>query len=410
MRASSPEGIAGIALAAAVLIAAHGVAAPPGAAEAYARTAQEQAAAPDAIVAAEVAVSNSEARLHVERADGETLTVALSGGRVLVDGRDVGGYSPGDELDRSWRALLRAAIDTPPEELAVLLSAWPPPAGSAGEAIAATFAARVGPGTPAAPPATAEAADSIERLQARFEALERMLRELESPAAPAGAGPPAGVRGRPAPGHGPGFFGRIAEGFAGLVSTLVGYGLMLAIGCTLVYFGRRYVEGVADTVRHAAVRSGIVGLAATVLVLPAFAVGAVALAISVVGIPLLLVWVPVFPVAVVATLVFGFIGVAHAAGEAMAERRLHGAEWLRANSYYFIATGLALLAAAFVAACVAHMAGPWLEFARAILLVIGVIVTWIAFTLGFGAVLLSRIGTRPVRSGPDAGLSLPFDE
>jgi len=91
-----------------------------------------------------------------------------------------------------------------------------------------------------------------------------------------------------------------------------------------------------------------------------------------------------------------FIGVAHAAGESWAEHKYAGAEWVsRANSYYFIATGLALLSALFIAAHVITMAGPWLGFINNILNFFGIMLTWAAVTTGFGAVLISRGGKRP---------------
>ena len=73
-------------------------------------------------------------------------------------------------------------------------------------------------------------------------------------------------------------------------------------------------------------------------------------------------------------------------------------DWFqRGNSYYFLMTGLGLLMALFIAAQVVSMAGPWLGFFRGALTALGVVVTWAAVSIGFGAVLLSRGGTRPVR-------------
>ncbi|HEY0305045.1 MAG TPA: hypothetical protein VGC44_08725, partial [Longimicrobiales bacterium] len=43
-----------------------------------------------------------------------------------------------------------------------------------------------------------------------------------------------------------------------------------------------------------------------------------------------------------------------------------------------------------------HMAGPWLDFIKGLLFFFGVVLTWAAATVGFGAVLISRGGSRPV--------------
>ncbi len=118
---------------------------------------------------------------------------------------------------------------------------------------------------------------------------------------------------------------------------------------------------------------------------------------SIVGIPLLLVFAPLFPVAVLLAAVGGYLAVAHGAGEALAERRFTGTDWFtRANSYYYVITGVGLLLMFFLAAHVVSMAGPWLGFLEGLLKFVAVMLTWAAFTVGFGAFLISRGGTRPV--------------
>ena len=161
------------------------------------------------------------------------------------------------------------------------------------------------------------------------------------------------------------------------------------------------LEGIADTARNATLRSGLVGLAGGFLLVPAFILGTLALAISIVGIPLLLVWLPGFWVAAVLAAVGGLLAVAHGAGEAFAERRFSGTEWFtRANSYYYVLTGVGLLLALYIAASVVSMAGPWLGFLEGLLRFMAVMVTVIAGCIGFGAVLISRAGRRPVRPDP----------
>jgi hypothetical protein len=46
------------------------------------------------------------------------------------------------------------------------------------------------------------------------------------------------------------------------------------------------------------------------------------------------------------------------------------------------------------------MAGPWLGFIRGLLFFVGSVTTWAAITIGFGAALVSRGGSRPVRPPP----------
>lgn len=388
-----------------------------------ARSESEQAA-PARVVSSEISLSRRDAALKLELAGGETLELAVRDGSVVSAGRTLGEAQRDGELDRSWRALLDRAIDAPTDELAALLTDWEPPTAEPGPAMAATITSFLGGAQQPAvldPAVTQEEAtaqeeaeaelidpqmsDSVERLVARIGELERLVEDQ----------PPVPTRvQRPAPRRGIDWFGpfrNIARGVAGILSILVTYTVLFGIGFAVVFFGgRRYIEGVADTARLSTTRSLLVGLAATFLLVPAFILGIIALAVSIVGIPGLLVWIPLFPVASALAILLGYLGVAHAAGEALAERRFYASDWFqRGNSYYFLMSGLALLMSLFLAAQVVAMAGPWLGFFRGLLTVLGVCVTWAALSIGLGAVLMSRAGTRPVRASPTTEPE-PFEE
>jgi hypothetical protein len=352
------------------------------------------------VVSSEVEISREAATLRLGLESGRTVALALRNGRVVVDGRDIGAAPRGGELDRAWRALLNEAIDTPSGEVGGLLSAWSPPATEAASALHAELDAVFGAPAPVTTPAAAAPSadalsDSLTRMRERIQMLESTVAELES-APPAPVRAPAGRTTRGTPWWNP--MRHVWRGVAGVFSVVVTYAVLFAIAVVAIFFGaRRYIEAVADTARRATVRAGLVGLAGTFLIVPVFILGIIALAISIVGIPALLVWIPVFPVAVVAAALLGYFAVAHAAGESLAERRFSTEAWFeRGNSYYFILSGMVLLMALFVAGHVVQMAGPWLGFVRGMLMFLGGIVTWAAVTVGFGAVLISRAGTRPL--------------
>src|SRR5690606_27190283 len=105
----------------------------------------------------------------------------------------------------------------------------------------------------------------------------------------------------------PGVLDRVGGALGKLVSLLLTYGVLVGLGFAAVFFGRRYLEGVADTARRATLRSGLVGMATLFLLVPAFILGGLALAISIVGIPALVLWLPLFPAAAGAALVFGYL-------------------------------------------------------------------------------------------------------
>ena len=189
------------------------------------------------------------------------------------------------------------------------------------------------------------------------------------------------------------WFGPIWRGMAGIFSTLMFALLIGGIGAALIFFGRPYLETVSDTVRGSGIRSAGTGLAAAFLAIPAFVVLIVALAVSIIGIPLLAVAVPLYPLALFAGAVFGLLAVAHALGERAAEQSGDRFDFRRRNSYAYLFTGLALMLAPILAAHILGMTG-FLGFFGTMLKILTWIAIWIAGTVGFGAVILSRAGTR----------------
>ena len=409
-------------------------------------SAQEQGPPGSPILSSDISLSRASAELRLDLEGGRSLSLLLDEeGRVRLNGDQIGTYSSRDALDQSWRELLQRAMDAPTGTLAGVLRRWEPPADASGvarrldreleAAVAATPRLATDqaqdPGEATDP--DAYMSDSITRLNERIRDLERLIEageigDLErliedgelDPELMADLPELRGVRDeirsqlqteireelrrelranrRDFNGPWDGAFRHITRGIGGVFSTLMVYAILVGLGFLAVFFGRSYLEGIADTARHATLRSGLVGLAGGFLLGPAFILGTLALAISIVGIPLLLVWLPGFWVAAVLAAVGGFLAVAHGAGEAFAERRFTGTEWFtRANSYYYVMTGVGLLLVLYLAASVITMAGPWLGFIEGLLRFMAVMVTVIASLIGFGAALLSRGGTRPVR-------------
>jgi hypothetical protein len=214
------------------------------------------------------------------------------------------------------------------------------------------------------------------------QATERIGREAGAAARDAGRGDRTRSRRDP-----------IRRGFAGIVSTLA-LGLVLAgIGATLVFYGRTYLETVSDTARSSVTRAGLTGLAATFLVLPVFVILIVALAVSIIGIPFLLFAIPLYPLALFGAGVFGLLGVAHAIGERTAEQSRDSFDMRHRNAYSYLFTGLGMLLLPLLAAHLIGMTG-FLGFIGTLLRGVTWAVIWVAATVGFGAVILSRGGTR----------------
>jgi cytoskeletal protein CcmA (bactofilin family) len=189
------------------------------------------------------------------------------------------------------------------------------------------------------------------------------------------------------------WFDPIQRGLAGVISTLALGVVLGGIGALLIFYARPYLETVSDTIRGSTLRSGGVGLAASFLVFPAFVVLIVALAVSIIGIPVLLLAVPLYPLAVTAAATFGLLAAAHAIGERTADQRRDGLDLRYRNSYAYLFTGLGMLLAPLLAAYLVGMTG-FLGFIGTLIRVVTWTVIWAAATVGFGAVILSRAGTR----------------
>ena len=182
--------------------------------------------------------------------------------------------------------------------------------------------------------------------------------------------------------------GHAAEGFTGALSAFLALGVL---GLLTVYFGRRRIEMVADTVRHEFARSFAMGLAGEVLFFPALLI----MTVLVITIPV----IPFFVIGMGLAMMCGYLAVAHGAGEMFAQRR-YRYEWLerlrRSNSYYYVLSGLALLLIPFALASALWVFGGLLGFLRGLVAFAACVATWILCTSGFGAVLLTRAGSRSV--------------
>ncbi|MFL5540038.1 MAG: hypothetical protein ACJ8J0_13690 [Longimicrobiaceae bacterium] len=202
-----------------------------------------------------------------------------------------------------------------------------------------------------------------------------------------------------------GFWGTVGDGVEGIVSTLT-LGLILClVGAGLVFYALPQLERVSGTIRRDTARSAGVGIAANFLALPAFFIGLVVLLVTIIGIPLLILYVPLFWVALVAAGCFGVVAAAHAIGERTAEQSGEFSS-IRRNAYSYTFTGIAMLLAPMFVGHLLQLTG-FLGWLGSLVHAVGVLVFWVAATVGFGAVVLTRAGTRPGWPWKRGGL--PYD-
>jgi hypothetical protein len=185
--------------------------------------------------------------------------------------------------------------------------------------------------------------------------------------------------------------GRAAGGILENVLTILILGL---IGAAAVVFAGDKVDVIAETARRSPGRAAMVGLAGTVLLLPAWILGFVALAVSIIGIPVAIAWLPLFPLAAVLAAIVGYLAVARNTGEWLADSDYPWTGWIRkSNPLITMVGGLVGLMALYVAANVLSIV-PFLGLVEGLLVAAAIVITFVAVEIGFGAVLLTRAGRR----------------
>ena len=175
------------------------------------------------------------------------------------------------------------------------------------------------------------------------------------------------------------------------LSLTVGWFVMLtSIGIVVMLFARDKLETVAGTIQDRFSRALLIGILGELALLPVLVLAIVALAVTLVGILLIPLAVVAYLLAAAGALALGFLSMVHLSGEALLRRRSRDLPSFGAASIRYLLTGLGLYFGLWVLAAAFTWAGPL----GGVLRVVAGIVTWVAVTVGLGATLLSRGGTR----------------
>jgi sporulation protein YlmC with PRC-barrel domain len=175
-----------------------------------------------------------------------------------------------------------------------------------------------------------------------------------------------------------GLFTRVGRLFLFIVCTL----LIILLGLVVAAVARRPVENVCMTVKKEAFKMGLIGLAAEVLVVPVI----VLFCITIIGIPIGLVAIPMV---LALAMLLGYTGVGLAVGE-----RFAGAGNGK-SIYWSLAVGMLVLEALKIVSGLVRLPGGVLGMIGWVIAFIGWAVIYVAVTVGLGAVIMTRFGTRP---------------
>jgi len=172
--------------------------------------------------------------------------------------------------------------------------------------------------------------------------------------------------------------------------------LLTALVLLVVFAGRGYVSEIADRIALEPWKAGMVGLAVQVLFFPVLLVVFILLMISLVGIPLGLLLLPLSLVLLAFLLLLGYPGVALCAGRWVQDRfRIRSAD-----PFLAVLLGIGVIQGwRIVGEALSFVGGP-IWFTAVILIVLGILIKYVAWTIGLGAVLLHRFSPLPATSGP----------
>jgi hypothetical protein len=193
-----------------------------------------------------------------------------------------------------------------------------------------------------------------------------------------------------------------SHGLAGLSALLAIVSLTFAlIGVLLCYLALgvapRHVQIVEERLRDKPVGSFFGGFAFEILSFPVWLL----LVITIIGIPVAFL---ALPLVMLAATVLGFAAFAVIFGRALLRRSPDGSTpWLP-----FTVGAVLLHLPLLLGLAASQQRSSWAGFAATLLLLLGIGVMFLATTAGFGAAILSRLGTRPVRPAKSAAGVAPI--
>lgn len=179
------------------------------------------------------------------------------------------------------------------------------------------------------------------------------------------------------------------EGVGNVVATISAFAVLALLLSLAFLLGRTPIERMERRISSSPWKAAAVGLVAWILLVPALVLTIVILAVSIIGIPLLLT-IPFALLALMIGILLGFAAVARYVGNT-AEQHFG---WEHENPYTSLLVGLGILMILSLFSAILSIGGGPLGVIAVILAILGWIVQFAAWTMGFGAFLLTRFGTR----------------
>jgi hypothetical protein len=189
------------------------------------------------------------------------------------------------------------------------------------------------------------------------------------------------------------FFGSAVSSLFALLSTVTRLAVLCILASVVLLFGRNYVERIGVRAADEPLKAGAVGLLIQLLFVPALIVTICVMVITIIGIPLL-VLVPFALLAFALLFLVGFTAVVYDVGRIAAQRF----GWAADNPYLVAATGIALVLSPVLIARLVGFGGPLISPIAWTLVFLGILLEYLVWTVGLGAVALVRFDRRQTGS------------
>ncbi len=159
--------------------------------------------------------------------------------------------------------------------------------------------------------------------------------------------------------------------------------VILLILLSLLIFAllRKPIEVIGERIRTDAFKMGLIGLLAQVV----FVGLVVIFGMSIIGIPIALI---VLPIVMGLSTLFGFVAVSYVVGQKLLGETT--------SSYASLIAGVVLVNLLILLGAILAIGTGVADFAGGVLLVIGFAIIYVVATIGLGAVVMSRFGTKPL--------------
>jgi hypothetical protein len=173
--------------------------------------------------------------------------------------------------------------------------------------------------------------------------------------------------------------------------------IVLIVGIGVLVFGGKTLDSVAVAVDEHFGRAFVTGLGATLAIAPALALLVVGLVLTLLGILLVPFAIVAYVLAVTGLITLGFLAAVRITGQSLARKRRAGLSE-RGAALQALVVGVVFYMGLWLVAALLTSAPAAAAVAR----VIAFALTWAAATVGLGATILTRAGTRPAHGNARA--------